>query len=188
MNRIELKMGGISDYSSPTIYAYRKNGLIARDELDLESKDNDDNYYEINFPENTIDATSSFIEGLFEDSIDNIDSFEEFKEKYIINLNDSVYFQIKKMYKYKYEQNKEDHKLEQMISDKNDSLKKCLPIMIMITINEIFSAITMVKGYINEDAILYLMQIPIFVFGAFIYAACILYIRNYSFIKGDDDL
>lgn len=51
------------------IFSGRQEGAKARTELEFDSKDKDDESYEIEIPEDTVSINSSFFGGLFEESV-----------------------------------------------------------------------------------------------------------------------
>ncbi|WOO36006.1 hypothetical protein R2R35_19745 [Anaerocolumna sp. AGMB13020] len=63
------------------IYSGRDLGIEVRDLIDLDSKDKDDNKYNMIFPDDTVSINSSYFGGLFETSIIKLGR-EKFLEKY----------------------------------------------------------------------------------------------------------
>lgn len=60
----------------------RPQGKQLRKDLKLDSKDTDDNIYEITIPQETTSFNPSFFLGLFFDSIKKLKGYKHFEEKY----------------------------------------------------------------------------------------------------------
>jgi phosphate/sulfate permease len=71
------------------VYVYEKNGLAERKRSDLDVKDFDEFEYDIVIPEEIVTASSSYVDGLFKDSVYNISDQASFFNKYRIVGDDS---------------------------------------------------------------------------------------------------
>ena len=67
--------------SGSKIFSGREQGKKARQKLDLNKKDFDQEKYEIIIPDDTYSITGSFFGGMFSDSVINLKE-EKFRDKY----------------------------------------------------------------------------------------------------------
>jgi len=79
------------------VYVYEVNGAKQRLDLDIALKDLDQIEYTITIPKVIIDISSSYIKGLFYDSVLALNTFEDFENKYHLIGNDEDI--VEKIYK-----------------------------------------------------------------------------------------
>lgn len=88
--RIRLEIEVPIEYkdSNLAVLCYENKGNDERKRLDLDHKDLDDNYYLIIIPKKVVNMSSSYIGGLFRESVQNISSYTTFKEKYEFEITE----------------------------------------------------------------------------------------------------
>ena len=89
MERIKIALTPDHRGTNSTTFTGRTEGEAVRKTLDLSSKDNDNNKYEITIPPQTPSFNPSFYLGLFFDSIKKLRGLDAFKEKYSIVFLDT---------------------------------------------------------------------------------------------------
>ncbi len=87
MDRLKLDILKYRGNSS-TVFTGRPEGKMARYEMKLDSKDEDNNSYVVIIPKNTTSFNSSFFLGLFFDSIKKIGSIDLFNKKYQFEIEE----------------------------------------------------------------------------------------------------
>lgn len=90
MNKIEIIKFNKSQVQNMLVLSGRTIGYDMRKYFKLDDLDNNNETYEVIFPDNILSISTSFFLALFGDSVRTLGDKEKFKSKYIIKCNSNL--------------------------------------------------------------------------------------------------